>query len=121
MVVDTNIIIACLKGEEGPVIGLSDAIRNGRALFVSSITVAETLALPTLTPSDIEKARGFLKHFISVPFDDTIAMLSAMLRRTYSIELPDAGIAATAIVRRVPLVTRDRQFRKIKEITVVEL
>jgi len=38
MVIDTNIIIACLKAEPKAVDTLSIWKREGRALFVSSIT-----------------------------------------------------------------------------------
>jgi len=37
------------------------------------------------------------------------------------IKLLDAAIAATALTRSLPLVTRDRQFWKIREITVIEI
>lgn len=53
--------------------------------------------------------------------NDNVATLAAMLCRTYRIKLPDAGIAATAMMRNVPLITRDQQFRKIKEIKVLEI
>jgi len=121
MVIDTNIIIACLKGESKVVNILSNWKREGRALFVSSITVAETLAISSLTESGILKIKAFLNNFISIPFDDSIAEIAAKLRRKYSLKIPDAGIAASAITRNVPLVTRDRQFRKVSELTVIEI
>lgn len=120
MVVDTNIIIACLKGE--PVASvLSEWKRESRALFISSITVAETLSLPKLSHSEIIKIRAFLSNFISAPFDDAIAELAATLRRSYGLEIPDAGIAATALIRALPLATRDKQFLKIKEIKIIAI
>lgn len=118
MVVDTNIIIACLKGESVANV-LSAWKKEGRALFVSSITVAETLSLPKLSQSEILKIRAFLSNFIPAPFDDAIAVLAAALRRSYGLEIPDAGIAATALSRGIPLATRDNQFLKIKEIKVI--
>jgi predicted nucleic acid-binding protein len=121
MVIDTNIIIACLKAEPKVVDTLSTWKREGRALFVSSITLAETLAISSLTEAEVLKIKAFLHNFISIPFDDSVAEIAANLRRKYSLKIPDAGIAASAIIRNVPLVTRDRQFRKISELSIIEI
>lgn len=119
MTLDTNILIAYLNGEASVVVGVSDWVRDGRALFISSVSVAEVLAQPGLGPSELDRARRFLRVFISIPFDDALAEQAAFLRRMYRLGLPDAAIAATALTRGVPLVTRDRQFRRVREITVV--
>ncbi len=52
-------------------------------------------------------------------FDDFVAKQSTLFRRRYRISLPDAAIAATAYLCNAPLITRDRQLKKIKEITVI--
>ena len=120
MVIDTNIVIACLNGDK-----IADALAqwkaDGRALFISSITVAETLALPKLNPAEILKIQGFLGNFISIPFDDSVAEFAASLRRKYGLEIPDAGIVATALIHNLPLATRDTQFLKVKEVKVVNI
>jgi len=121
MILDTNILIAHLNGESGVIETLSDWKQSGRPLFISSISFAETLALAGLTPQERNKIRAYLSSFLSIPFDNTIAEIAAVLKGIYGIELPDAAIAATAYTRNFPLVTRDRQFRKIKEISVVEV
>lgn len=121
MLIDTNIIIACLNAESNIVRMLSEWKEERRSLFISSITIAETLSLSKLQPSKIVKIKAFLENFISIPFDNNIAELAASLRRSYGLKLPDAGIAATALFSDFPLVTRDRQFRRIEELTIVEI
>lgn len=121
MTLDTNILIAYLNGETSVVQEVSRWKQEGRALFISSVTTAELLSLPTLSPDESETVLMFLRGFISTPFDDTLAETVAVLRRKYQIRIPDAAIAATALARGVPLVTRDRQFRKIKELHVIEI
>lgn len=121
MVIDTNILIAYLNGEPISVEALSRWKQEGRALFVSSISVAEILSLPKLSNLEIQTTHNFLKEFISVPFDDFAAEQAAQLRRFYKISLPDAAIAAAAFMRKTPLITRDRQFKKVKEIIVIEI
>jgi len=94
---------------------------EGRAFIISSITVAEVLSLKTLTDTAVKQVKEFLQTFVSVPFDDYIADITAQCRRLYGLELPDAGIAATAMTLEIPLVTQDQQFKKIREITVIEI
>lgn len=121
MTLDTNIIIAYLNGEQSIVTTLTDWKREGRPLFVSSLTVGEVLSLQNLTPRDIQKIKTFLAALIVVSFDGPIAERAASLRRLYRLLLPDAGIAATALEYAVPLVTRDRIFQKVKELTVISI
>jgi predicted nucleic acid-binding protein len=43
------------------------------------------------------------------------------IRKNYTLKLPDAIVAATASYLDIPLITSDRDFRKIKEINIVFL
>ncbi len=96
--------------------------QSGRTLFISSISFAETLAVPSLNSEEIERVKDFLfQTFVAAPFDVVLAEHAAFFRRTYRLEIPDAAIAATAFALNTPLVTHDQQFRKIREITVVEI
>ena len=118
---DSNIIIRYLNGE-GDVIGQLTAWRQeGRAFIISSVTTAEVLSLKTLDSDDIERVKVFLKTFVSIPFGDGVAEVAAKCRRVYGLGLPDAAIAATAMILEMPLVTQDKQFKRIREITVVEI
>lgn len=121
MTLDTNVIIAYLQGDEQVVEMLSHWKEEGRAIFISSIVLAETLAYPIITPADAELIRNFVAAAVSVPFDNVVAEIAASLRKKYGLKLPDAAIAATALQLRDPLVTRDRQFLKIKEINVLSI
>ena len=121
MVIDTNILIAALNAEPQATSALSKWKQEGRGLLISSVSVAEILSISTLTPAEITKIKAFLHHFVSIPFDDLIGESAGFIRRTYRLEIPDAAIAATAFLRSIPLVTRDRQFKKIKVITVIEI
>ena len=118
---DTNILIAYLNGEVSVISGLTTWKQEGRSLCISSISVAEVLSLSTIAPEDLRTAKQFLETFTSIPLDNQLAEMAALLRRIYHLGLPDAVIAATAIQYRMPLVSRDRDFQKIAELTLMRL
>lgn len=119
MTLDTNILIAYFNGDEKVIEIVSEWKKSGKTVYISSIAFAETLAYPAVTPSDVKIIRDFVNQSFSVPFNNEVGEIAALLRRKYQLKLPDAGIAATSILYHSPLVTRDRQFQKIQEITVV--
>ena len=74
-----------------------------------------------LTPNEADEIKTFLENFISVPLEDNLAETAALFRRNYKLALADAIIIATAAHNDFPLVSRDKQFKRIKEITVIEI
>ena len=122
MLFDTNILIAYLNGDKEINAGINRLIQDRRALFISSISRAEVLSLPSLRPNDIDDIKAFLKNFISIPLNDQIAESAAFLRRIYpKFSLPDLMIAGTAYFHDMYIFTRDKQMHKIKEITCVDV
>jgi len=120
VILDTNILIAYLSGQK-IVIETVQSWKSRGPLFISSITTLELLALAELAPKDIQRIKLFLQNFISVPLDNNLSEIGALFKRTYGLELPDAAIAATAAVKNLTLVTRDKQFRKVREITTLKI
>jgi predicted nucleic acid-binding protein len=118
MVVDTNIIIAFFNAEPVVVSALNEWLQT-RNLLVSTVTVAELLALPKLEPKSAKIIIDFTENFLTIPVDKSLAVTAGYLRRAYSLHLPDALIAATAIKHNVPLVTRDKVFRKVSELDII--
>jgi|SRR3989338_8890112 len=121
MTLDTNILIAFLDGEQVVVDFILEQKVMGRAVFISSVSIAELFSLERLTEADIKCIKSFIENFISVPFDNELAEPVAALRRLYRLTIPDAAIAATALIRHSPLITRDRGFRKVKELMFIDL
>lgn len=121
MLFDTNILIAYLNGESSVMTTLTEWKREGRPFFVSSLTISEVLSFSNLTTTDIQRIKTFVLSFIVVSFDEAIAERAASLRRHSRLLLPDAGIAATALEYNIPLVTRDKVFQKIQDLTIVTI
>jgi len=121
VLIDTNILIAHLQGDKVVSETLEQWWKEGKPLFVSAISKIEVLSLPSLAHTQIVDYTLFLNSFISIPVDDAIVSEAARLRRQYRISLPDASIAATSILYRTSLVTRDKGFNKINEISTIKL
>ena len=56
-----------------------------------------------------------------VPHVEAINDITIALRQRYKIKVPDALIAATALHQRIPLLTFDAGFERVKELDLVLL
>lgn len=121
MVLDSNILISYLNGDESIITALDTWSTEGRVLCISTITYAEVLSHPVLTEKEVRNVRDFLRRFVMLPFDDTVADTAAALRRQYKISLPDAGILATARTNYLPLVTRDKALFRVDTVSFEHL
>ena len=71
-------------------------------------------------PQDFIDTKNFVEDGIIVPLNDEIVEKTIEIRRIYKIKLPDALIAATAIVFDLTLVSRnDKDFTQIPELKYV--
>jgi predicted nucleic acid-binding protein len=106
-VLDTNIIIDFLEKK--------DATLPKGERFFSVITEMELFSSPALTQNNEIERRNFLSKMIVVPFKDVIKNEAIRIRRFGSpcLKLPDAIIAATAVVLNATLVTSDETMLRL--------
>ncbi|MEI8394988.1 MAG: type II toxin-antitoxin system VapC family toxin [Rhodospirillaceae bacterium] len=112
---DTNLVIGLLK-QYPPAVALAE--RKGLSLdraAVSPITRMELLGYPQLTADEEAGIRAFLKPCRVIAIDDQIELAAIRLRRTGSCKLPDAIIAATALVYHLDLLTLDHRLLGLLE------
>ena len=123
MTLDANILIAFLGGEHEVIKLLTRWQEEGKSLFLSSVVEAEVLAFSDWTIAEREATEQFLEeNFTAIPFDRTLARISAEIRRSSKTKFPDAAIAATALFTRTPLVTRNvRDFKRIPGLQIVTM
>lgn len=100
-IIDTNVAIYLLSGK------LQDAIPEGR-IAASVITEIELLVGITKEDSQgLEAVRRLLRSINIIPVDDLVKEAAVSIRREHRLKLPDAIVAATALVLGGTLWTND--------------
>lgn len=98
LLVDTDLFVDHLRG--------AHELRPGKhRLFYSVITRAELFAGTTGT----EMVVRLLSAFRELPVDREVAERAGRIRRESGLRLPDALVAATAVVHGLALATRNRR------------
>ena len=108
LVLDTNTIINFL-GENQATIDLISLISQYEC-YVSVITKLELLKYPDITQEEEKLIHDFLQVVPQVPIYNAIEGETIAISRAMKLKLPDAIIAATAIVHNAELVTDDPHF-----------
>jgi predicted nucleic acid-binding protein len=85
---------------------------TGDSRFISIITKLELLKYPDITPDEEKRILAFLQGIIVLPITVAIEQETIEISRKTKLKLPDAIIAATAIVIGAELVTSDPNFLK---------
>lgn len=111
---DTNIVLYYLAGK------LSQAFPQENC-YVSIITEMELLSYSGLNKKEELQIKNFLSELIVVELNNEIKELTISIRRKFSLKLPDAIIAATALTLRMELLSNDQQFLKIPKLHCTQL
>ena len=116
--VDTNIIVDCLRNYS-PAVDYIESLMENEVLF-SAITESELLA--GRENNDAQKREALL-HFLhgwrKVEVTNAIAVRAGDMSRMCGLDIPDAIIAASALLSNSMLVTRNvKHFQKVKELRI---
>lgn len=107
---DTNMVIGLLKGNNAAIILAEEQGLKLDHAAVSQITRMELLGFPGLTEDEESVIQIFLDACQVVLLDEPIEQKAIYLRRTGMFKLPYAIIAATALTRKLQLLTMDRDM-----------
>lgn len=117
ILLDTNIIIHYVQGDDVFVNYLDKKIFDYAVLFVSTITITELYSKSDITKNEADLIDEFLSRVNIIYVDSQIAKTAGFLRRISKIKTPDAIIAATAICSNIILATEnDKDFINIEEL-----
>ncbi len=119
IVIDTDIVVDHLRGYQ-PAIAFFESLLHNNEVFFSAITEAELVAGKECADGNKkELLLHFLHRWVIVPVSYEIALLAGDLTRDYSLALPDALIAATALINKADLLTRNvKDFKNIPRLKV---
>ncbi|MCA9184695.1 MAG: type II toxin-antitoxin system VapC family toxin [Pirellulaceae bacterium] len=114
-VLDTSALVAILRNEKG-----ADQVKDRlHGALVSSVTLSEVLCKTIDKGGSLEMARAMLSSLPleTVPFDDEQAAIAASIHESTLgrvIAFADRACLALALSRQLPILTSDRQWKKLK-------
>lgn len=116
--IDTDILIDFLRGKESArkyLLKLSE----DSPLYCSVITIAEIHA--GMRKSEEGKTTVLLDSLFTIPVTEEIAIIAGRLKRevkSHSLELDDCLIAATALIEKSVLATRNSKHYPMKNVDI---
>ena len=118
--IDTNIISHYFAGSFSikAMDFIADEINKG--IYASVITKIEALSWLNNDKAKEDLVKQFIGDIVVLNLDDNVVNKCISLRRSKSIKIPDAIIAATAIVYGFTLITLDKVFDGIESLKVVK-
>ena len=114
--IDTNIIIYLTQGK----LRINDFSKKGGCLYISSISYIETLGYPFQNQEEEKDVTKLCEMFERIFLTKEIERQTILIRKITKIKLPDAIIAATAMVYNLTLVTHNiDDFKNIQGLKVL--
>lgn len=114
ILLDTNIILYLLSGDQT----IADFL-NKNHVYVSFVTELELFGFVGLKQDEKLIIEGLLSDCTIIDINSEIKKGVIELRKSYKIKLPDAIIAATASSLNIPLMTSDKQLKKLNELNIL--
>ncbi len=114
VLIDTNIALYLFKGDKE----LGSILQDVEA-YVSFINELELLGYKGITTQEQFWIELFLEECAIIDINAGIKEITKQLRRSYTLKLPDAIVAATAIFLDIPLLSADKHFEKINDLIFV--
>lgn len=116
VLVDTNIFITLSEGK----IDISNYL-DGNDLYYSVITEIELFGYKKITEKDKEYFKLVTSFCFALELTPKVKEIAIGLMQKYTLKLPDAIIASSALFLGIPLLTFDKGFSDIEELTSIIL
>ncbi len=116
LLVDTDIFIDYFNAGK-----FSNILENDLfVIYFSAVTEKELLSKKGLKSSEKEAILYTLKNYRRIRINDSIALKYSELRKMYpALDKEDLLIAASALTRKLPVMTRNyKHYKKIKELSL---
>jgi len=112
--IDTNILIYIIKGN--PKV---EYFAKSEMLAISFISEMEVSGKYQVSKEEKQIIGNVLKNCCIFEMDAQIKQRAINIKQNIRIKLPDAIIAATAIKNKIPLVTADKDFKRLADLDLV--
>jgi len=118
---DTNTVIYFLQQQFPPnVEKWIDNLLGQSQPVISAITEIELLCWKTAAQQDIDLLNNFISDAEIIELEKLIKLKTVDIRKTHKLKLPDAIIAASAMVYDLTFLTRNvNDFKKIENIKII--
>lgn len=123
LLLDTNVLIYHLKLVLPREVTqqLAQALK-ARQAFISVITRIEMLAWKGHTEESLRQTTNLISLLPELPLSEPVIANAIQIRKTFSLRLPDALIAATALTHGLQLVTgNEADFKRVDGLNLVRI
>ena len=110
---DTNILLYIITGNT------SVAKYINQEFYISEITEIELLGNKGVTPLQLKYRTQIINNCTIVNLSENIKRIAINIKQNHTLKIPDAIIAATSMYLNLPLLTADKDFKKIKELELI--
>ena len=110
---DTNILVYALKGISSVVPYFEENC------FVSVVTEIEIIGVEGLNRKELSVRQSAVNYCTIIPLTTAIKNEAIRLKQQFKIKLPDAVIAATALVEGYTLITADKGFKRFTSLQLI--
>ncbi len=110
---DTNVLIDLLEGKER-ILPYSDKL-----FAISIVSEIELCGKPGITQAEDKIGIALLNTCVILGFNEEIKNVAITLKQKKKCSLSDAIITATALTFDLPVLTSDKDFRKISGVDLV--
>ena len=114
LLLDTNILIYLQDGVED-----IDTLLLDKDIYISFVTEMELLYYASASKEQLSAIKSLLEDCFIIEMSQEIKKKAIELRIAKKIKLPDAIVAATSIIYKLPLVTSDKGFKRVEELDLV--
>jgi len=97
-----------------------DKVLSNTSPEISAITEIELLCWKTNSKKDLQVLHSFIENALILELTKEVKHKTADIRKKYRVKLPDAVIAATALIYEMTLLSRNvEDFNKIEGLKLI--
>jgi len=113
-VIDTNAVLYYLSDRDDLAPDFRAVMDGSEPVHLSVMTKIELLSYPDLEPKDEGIINEFIRGLTICGLDEAVVEKTIAIRKEVRLKIPDAVIAATALVHHAILITQNQEdFRKV--------